>query len=86
MVGSMLETLVQLAPLFAGNQKPASPSADGDEEEAGPTEPAADSKQPFDLSAKPDAATIGKYWSYSTGYAQRDGHGLYIHSKINHPK
>lgn len=85
MIGSMIESFVQLAPLFGSHPKAAAPAdedAQENHDEAAPSE----SSAPFDVSAKPDAAVIAKYWSISTGYALRDSHRLYFHSKINHVK
>lgn len=84
MVGGMIETLVQVAPMLGRQGKPAAPEEDGSEESH--DENASDNQAPFDLSAKPDAAVIGKYWSIATGYVLSDGHRLYFHSKIDHAK
>jgi hypothetical protein len=85
MVGSFIEMLVKLAPMFANNQP--KPAATEDSEEGAEAPPAAtENASPVDLSAKPDAAVIAKYWSYSTGRVERDSHGLYFQSKINHVK
>jgi hypothetical protein len=82
MVGSMIETFVQLAPMLAAKTKAAS-DEDGAAEDA---KPAAGNSGPFDVSAKPDAATLAKYWSNAAGYVWRDTQGLYVHSKVNHVK
>jgi hypothetical protein len=78
MVGSIIETFVQLAPFFAKGA--------ADQSEEGSGDKAGAKKMPFDLSAKPDAATLAKYWSTSAGYGWRDSQGIYFQSKMNHVK
>ncbi len=79
MMSSLVETLVQIAPMLASKAK-ADASVDDDAEKS-------DTENfPFDLSSKPDPATLAKYFSTSTGYAWRESHGLFFHSKINHGK
>ncbi len=79
MMGSLIESLVQIAPLLASKAKADASEDEGDEKvESG--------NFPFDLSAKPDAATLAKYFSTSTGYGWRESNGLYFHSKMNHGK
>ncbi|MBK9991177.1 MAG: hypothetical protein IPP19_10695 [Verrucomicrobia bacterium] len=85
MIGGMIETFAQMASMFAARQQ----AAAGDEDEGeGEDEPVGTAKNDLSLdpSAKPDAATIAKYWSTASGYAWRDSQGLYFHSKLNHVK
>jgi len=79
MIGSLVETFVQMAPLFVAKAQ-----AEDDGGDAGVKSET--DKSPFDFSAKPDAATLGKYWSTASGYAWRESQGLYFHSKLNHVK
>ena len=79
MIGSLVETLVQLAPMLASKANTAD-----DDDEAG-KKPESD-KSPFDLSSKPDAAALAKYWNNAAGYVWRDSRGVYFHSKLNHAK
>ena len=79
MMGSLVETLVQFAPMLASKTK-----ADEEADESD-KKPESD-KSPFDLSAKPDSATLAKYWNNAAGYAWRDSQGVYFHSKLNHAK
>lgn len=79
MIGSLIETATQMATLFAAKQKAAPESED--ESDANSSDPSL-----LDLSAKPDASTIAKYWSNASGYAWRDSQGVYFHSKLNHVK
>ncbi|MFT3869679.1 MAG: hypothetical protein QM715_14590 [Nibricoccus sp.] len=81
LIGSLIETLGQLGPKFAARSE-----APADEDEAASGKPVAATSGPFDLSAKPDASVLGKYWSISTGYAWRDSNGLYFKSKVQHSK
>jgi len=81
MIGSLIETVVQVAPLFASKAK-----AQEGEEEGETTEKPDSDKSPFDLSAKPDSAALAKYWSNAAGYAWKNSQGLYFHSKLNHAK
>jgi len=79
MMASLVETLVQIAPMLASKAKADDSDGDSDGKPA-------DDKMPFDLSAKPDAATLAKYWSTASGYGWRDSQGFYGHSKLNHVK
>lgn len=80
MIGGLIENFVQMASMFAARQQAASENDDD--------EPTGTAKKnlSLDISAKPDAATIAKYWSTASGYAWRDSQGLYFHSKLNHVK
>jgi len=79
MIGGMIETYAQMATMYAARKQTSSENED---------EPAAATKgsESLDLAAKPDAATIAKYWGNVAGYAWRDSQGLYFHSKLNHVK
>jgi hypothetical protein len=79
MIGSLLETFTQMATLLAAKQQAAPENEDGSS--ANP-----EGNSLLDLSAKPDAAMIAKYWSNAFGYAWRDSQGVYFHSKLNHVK
>jgi len=79
MIGSLIETLVQIAPMLAAKGK-----AEDAEDDSG--EKSAAENSTFDLTAKPNGATLSKYWSTSSGYAWRESNGLYFHSKMNHGK
>jgi hypothetical protein len=81
MIGSVIETFVQLAPLFAPKAK----AQDGEEDGVASEKPEED-KSPFNVSAKPDSAALAKYWSNAAGYAWKNSQGLYFHSKLNHAK
>jgi len=83
LIGSVIETLIQLSSNFAANATSA--KATGDDEENG-SKPVPSTNGPFDVTAKPEASSLGKYWSISTGYAWRDSNGLYFKSKVQHPK
>jgi hypothetical protein len=41
---------------------------------------------PIDPAAKPDAATLAKYWGDSTGYLTRDSQGYHFKSSLEHKK
>jgi hypothetical protein len=84
LIGSLIETLAQLSSNIAATSNSAKAGGDDDEDSGG--KPAAAADGPVDLSAKPDASTLGKYWSISTGYAWRDSNGMYFKSKVQHPK
>lgn len=84
LLGSVIETVAQLSSNFAATASSAKATADDENEDSG--KPVAAVDGPFDLSAKPDAAALGKYWSISTGYAWRDSNGLYFKSTVQHPK
>jgi hypothetical protein len=77
MIGSLVETAVQLAPMLAAKAK----ADEGESEDKSESDNA-----PFDLTAKPDAAMLAKYWNNAAGYIWRDSQGLYFHSKLNHAK
>ena len=79
MIGSLIETAMQMAALVSSKQQAA---AENENEPAG----GPDVNSLLDLSSKPDAAMIAKYWSNAAGYAWRDSQGLYFHSKLNHVK
>ncbi|MFT3781770.1 MAG: hypothetical protein QM790_07095 [Nibricoccus sp.] len=81
MVGSMIETLVQLAPLFNSRSRPMAQDEENDAPARAETPSGA-----FDLSAKPDSVAISKYWNSAFGYAWRTSQGIFIQSKVNHPK
>jgi len=89
MIGSAVETMVQLAPLLAAkanaNANANASASEGEGEAEAGAKPEGDNS-PFDLSAKPDAAALAKYWNNAAGYAWRDSQGLYFHSKLNHAK
>jgi len=80
MMGGIIETLLQIAPLMAGQT-----GADADDSEDTLGKPNR-SKSPFDLTAKPDAAAVAKYWNTSTGFVTRDSHGLYFNSTLSYAK
>jgi hypothetical protein len=65
---------------------PASDNKESADDADAPRQVAKKKSAYVDLSAKPDAETIGKYWSYASGYATRDSNGVYYKSKIIHPK
>jgi hypothetical protein len=79
MIGSLIETVTEMAALVSSKQQAAAENEDG---------PPGNSNgiTLLDLASKPDAATIAKYWSNAAGYAWRDSQGLYFHSKLNHVK
>lgn len=52
----------------------------------GEQEPAEADKPYVDASAKPDAATLAKYWSYSRSYIHQEAGGLYSTSRIAYPQ
>ena len=81
MIGSMIETFVQIAPMLASKAK----VEEGEGEDDSGEKPEKDNS-PFDLSSKPDTATLAKYWNNAAGYAWRDSQGVYFHSKLNHAK
>ena len=81
MIGSVIETVAQFAPMFASKAK-----APESEEEGETSEKPDSDKSPFDLSAKPNSAALAKYWSNAAGYAWKNSQGLYFHSKLNHAK
>ena len=79
MIGSLIETVLEIAPALASKAK-----ADESEDESA-DKPEKDNLF-VDPSAKPDIAAISKYWSTSSGYAWRESNGLFFHSKLNHGK
>jgi hypothetical protein len=85
LIAALIETIVRTAPLFASTP-PAADADDEDESKPKQVHPAAKRDLPFDLSAKPDAAVIGRYWSYAYGYGVRESNGLYAKSTLIHPK
>lgn len=79
MIGSMIETFAQISSMVAARKQVVS---DDEDDPSATTK----SKMAVDPSAKPDAATIAKYWSNASGYIWRDSQGLYFNSKLNHVK
>jgi hypothetical protein len=49
------------------------------------TGPAESDKPLVDDSAKPDAATLAKYWGYTRSYGYQDAHGTYSTGRIIYP-
>jgi hypothetical protein len=49
------------------------------------TPPAEPDKPMVDDSAKPDAATLAKYWGYTRSYGYQDAHGTYSTGRIIYP-
>jgi hypothetical protein len=49
-------------------------------------QPAKPDDVPFDASAKPDAATLAKYWGDAVGYITRDSQGYFFKSTLDHKK
>lgn len=86
MIGSLIETFVNMGSQMAARRPARVPADDSASEDSGEAAAFAASSGPFDLSAKPDAAAIGKYWGPSIGYVWRDSNGLYLQSKVHHPK
>ncbi len=87
MTGSLMETFGQLGNVLAGPKAKKKPGRG----KAQPADDAAADGAPgtvgfVDVTAKPDPARVGQYWSYATGYGYRDSKGLYGKSKIIHPK
>jgi hypothetical protein len=57
-------------------------ASDDGTDQAAPAEP----DQPMvDDSAKPDAATLAKYWGYTRSYGNQDAHGIYGTGRIIYP-
>ena len=65
-------------------QTETAPAAAAVDENGDPVE-AEPAKPMVDASAKPDAATLAKYWSYSWGSGYMDSRGVYFRSTIDHP-
>jgi len=51
----------------------------------GQAEPADSDKPLVDDTAKPDAATLAKYWGYTRSYGYQDAHGTYSTGRIIYP-
>ncbi len=74
----------------AAMRKAAAQAEAGQDQAGGSAQPdtaAADSDQPLiDAGAKPDAATLSKYWSYIRSYSWHDSDGFYGTERIAYPK
>ena len=72
-----METSRKMAAMRAQRNRP----EDGAEQ----AEPAESDKPLVDDKAKPDAATLGKYWGYTRSYGYQDAHGTYSTGRIIYP-
>jgi len=52
----------------------------------GKAKPGADIKSLVDVSAKPDAEVIGRYWGMATGYSVKNANGFFGTSRLAYPQ